>query len=110
MPKKSKTIERIWNLKIFKQKTITKEIYEENKDGIREIMDNLLIVVEEPALFNYEAHCEDFKQFIKLSTKILKYLDTDERKFVAKINKFTKEKCKSVWSVKPRVVINEDFS
>lgn len=106
---KSKTRERIWDLKIFKQKTITKENYEENKEEIKEVMENLLVIVGEPALFNYGAHCEDFKQFLNLSTRILRHLNADEKKQIIKINNFTKEKCKSVWSAKPVVVVDDDF-
>ncbi|KKN64422.1 hypothetical protein LCGC14_0491650 [marine sediment metagenome] len=107
--KKSKTTERIWNLKIFKQKTITKKDFEENKEDIVNMMENLVKIVNNPSLFVYEVHCETFKQYFKLSTKILRYLDEKEMKEVEKITNFYKDKCKSSWFAKPRVVVDEDF-
>ena len=107
--KKSKTIERIWDLKIFKQKTITKKDFEENKEDIVNIMENLVRIVDKPTLFVYKVHCEEFEQFFKISTKILSYLNENEMNKVEKITKFYKDKCKSSWSVKPRVVVDKDF-
>lgn len=105
---KSKTRERVWDLKIFKQKTITKENYENNREEIKEMMQNLLVIVNQPSLFNYEIHCDEFKSFLKLSIKILRYLDEMERKQIARINKFTKRKCKKSWWAKPVVYIDDD--
>ena len=107
--KKSKTTERIWDLRIFKQKTITKKDFEENKEDIINMMENLLIIVNNPSLFVYEVHCEMFKQNFKLFTKIYRYLDEKEIKEAEKITNFYKNKCKFIWSVEPKLVVDEDF-
>lgn len=107
--KRSKTTERIWDFKIFKQKTITKKEFEENKEEIVKMMENLLRIVDKPTFFVYKVHCKEFEQFFELSTKILSYLNENEMNRVEKITKFYKDKCKSSWFAKPAVYVDEDF-
>ena len=107
--KKSKTTEKIWNIKIFRHKTITKELFEANKEDIVNIMENLVIIVDEPTMFVYKVHCKEFEQFFELSTKVLIYLNENEKNKVKKITKFYKDKCKSSLSAKPRIYVDKDF-
>lgn len=93
MSKKEKSREREWNLKLFRQKTVTKEELEEDLKYIKNHIENYIIIVDNPSLFNTSIHCEGIKTFLALSPKFLKYLDEDDRKNVSKINSFYKENC-----------------
>jgi len=104
--KKDKTTERTWNLKIFKQRTITKEEFEENKEDIMNMLENLYQIVENSSLFIHEIHCNSFKQVFSFSTKILRYLDEEEMNQIKKITKFYKEKCDSR-PAKPQVHVDD---
>ena len=93
MSKKTKSREREWDLRIFKQKTVTKEEIEEDIKFIKNQIENFIIIVKNQSLFNAEIHCEGIKKFLELSPKFLKYLEETDHKDVAKINQFYKDKC-----------------
>ncbi len=67
-----------------------------------------LKLVDESTMFVNKIHCKEFEQFFELSTKILIYLNENEKNKIKKITKFYKDKCKSSLSAKPRIYVDKD--
>ena len=67
---------------------------EKTLSKFKEKIENTLIIIENPDLFNYEIHCEIIKEVLSNSINFLKDLNETEIKNIAKITKFHKEKCK----------------